>query len=42
MYTPPLMKNVVNKYFGMHDMYAKIDFGKWSLISKVTFGRQGY
>ncbi len=36
MYNAPLMKNVVDKYFGVHDMYLEVEFGIWSFISKVN------
>jgi hypothetical protein len=35
-YIPPLMKKVVDEYFGMHDMYLKVELGICLLISKVT------
>jgi len=34
-YGAPLMKKVVDKYFGVHDMYLKVEFGIWSFISKI-------
>jgi len=34
-YIPPLMKKVVDECFIVHDMYPKIEFEIWLLISKV-------
>jgi hypothetical protein len=30
-----LMKKVVDELFNVHDMYLVVEFGIWSLISKV-------
>ncbi len=30
------MKKVVNKYFGVHNMYLEVELGIWSLTSNVT------
>jgi hypothetical protein len=36
------MKKVVEEYFGMHDVYPKVELGIWSLISKEPFRWQGF
>jgi hypothetical protein len=35
MYTPPLMKKVVNEYFDILDLYLEAKLGIWSMAPKV-------
>jgi len=35
-YTPPLMKKVVNEYFGIFNLYLEAKLRIWSMAPKVT------